>query len=688
MLTAREIADILGKSQVLSATWSVQGGFVFENAGQSLSVTDTDGIKLRNLYGKAELHLPIAGPPFLFGQPSTAITPKATVHMGDGDKHQLNNSCVLDAATVLACWKNSIVQTGNVNVAGFYLRQKFANTSAAMISLEAVTWVNHASGVVGDARGLLGASVLNGSGGNLTGGYGVWGTSQSYGGTVDTGAGIMGTALASAGGVITAASGISSAVYAANTGTITTGYAFYGLLSNSGATMPTAYGLKITFTGDIVTKWGFHITDGASKNYLGGWLGIGGGVTAAINYEKLTVARINSADYSRSAIRTSSRGAGITVAHENPDYFMTLGCLWAYGHPWICFHGTQAIQTLDVLKNDTSTHRGISLIYETDTTYFGRSCLRINANRSDSASAEFTNVYEYLAIGRALGLPRLNSSEMAALTNVPAGAAIWNTTRTAICAYTGSAWVTLGTTSYTDTHSDIPHTDTHGDAHTDTHGDAGHSDSHTDTPYSDVTHLDTHGDVAHGDSTHSDTHGDTHSDHTDGVHDDAHADDHLDGHSDSHTDSHTDSYIDTHTDTHGDVAHSDYHADSHNDHSDGYHIDQHTDVHSDTAHTDTHSDVAHVDSYSDVHNDTHSDAHTDYHGDTVHSDHTDDTHTDTPHTDTHSDSAHSDTPHTDTHADTAHTDVAYVDSHTDSTHTDTHGDTAHEDYHTDHSDAL
>lgn len=643
MLSAKDIADILGKAQVLAATWLVQGGFVFQAGGQTLSIDDTNGVSIKDLYGKVQLHLPIAGPPFLLGETSSAITPKATLHLGDGDKHQLNNLAVLDAATVLACWKNSIVQTGFVNVAGFYLRQKYS-TTGTNISLEAVTWCDHSSGSVAGARGILGAAILNGKGGSLSAGYGVWGTAQSFVGTLYYGAGIVGTILASADGTVGDGRGVYSAVYATNTGTVTDGYAFYGLLSNSGATMPTVYGLRIMYEGDIVTKWGIYIQDAAAKNYLQGWLGVGYG--AALNYEKLTVYQPNNDNFSYPAVLIERSGTAIYMVHQVTTYGFGLGLHYSAGHPWVCMHGSAAPATANTLKNDGTTFRGLGLTYIADASgSFGRANIQITANRSNSANAEFTDIYRYLEIGRALGLPQLNSSEMNALTAVPAGAMIYNTTRAAICVYAGGVWVTLGTTAYTDTHSDIPHTDTHGDAHTDTHGDAGHTDSHTDTPYQDVTHIDTHTDTAHADTPHVDTHGDVHSDHTD--------------------DEHSDWYYDVHGDEHGDVRHVDIHNDAYTDHNDGGHGDSYSDYHGDT-HTDTHSDTIHTDQHFDHTDEVHSDAHTDTHGDT----------------------AHVDTPYVDTHADTPHTDEAYVDSHTDSTHTDTHGDTAHEDWYTDHSDAV
>lgn len=68
-------------------------------------------------------------------------------------------------------------------------------------------------------------------------------------------------------------------------------------------------------------------------------------------------------------------------------------------------------------------------------------------------------------------------------------------------------------------HSDVTHTDTHGDvSHGDiatvnvhaNHTDVGHADSHGDVPHTDVSHTDSHADVTHAD----------HTDHADVAHDD------------------------------------------------------------------------------------------------------------------------------------------------------------------------
>ena len=638
MLSAKDIADILGKAQILAATWQVQGGFLFQSGGQTLSVTDTDGIQLRDLYGKAQLRLPIAGPPFLFGETSTAITPKTTVHMGDGDFHGITSTGAYNVAKTLDCWQIGVSEIQSTGVAGFFLQQKYKN-SGSVVGIEAGIVLSHATGSVEAAW--AGRFFVNfaGKGGTANALIGVG--SQVYcSGPASTAYGFSTGITAQSGGAVGTVYGFNVAVVAQTSAAITTAYGQLIAFYNTASTFGTAFGLRILFTGDIVNKWGIYIDDAAAKNYLAGFLGIG--TSSPVNYEKLSVYSIDTV-YSRPAAWFRHSGTGLLISHSNVDYLMSMGSL-SGGTPFICYHGLHASSTANKLMNDPSTCRGIALWYNADGGDYGRASLTIQANRSAAASAEFTDVYTYLRIGRALGLPALNSSEMNALTSVPNGSMIYNTTRAAICVLAGGSWITLGTTSYTDSHSDIPHTDTHGDAHTDTHGDAGHSDSHTDTPYSDVAHIDTHGDVAHVDTAHVDTHGDAHYDHTD--------------------DAHSDSYWDEHGDTHGD-AHSDTHADWHNDYTDGAHSNSYIDSHGDYYY-DSHSDTAHVDN---------------------HYDHTDEEHTDA-HTDTHSDTAHADTAHTDTHADTAHTDVAYVDSHTDSTHTDTHGDTAHEDWHTDHSDAV
>jgi hypothetical protein len=639
MLSAKDIADILGKAQILAATWQVQGGFVFSSAGQTLSVTNTDGIQLRDLYGKAQLRLPIAGPPFLFGETSTAITPKATVHIGDGDFHGLGATGAYNVAKTLDCWQIGVSEIQSTGVAGFFLQQKYKNSGSAL-GIEAGIVLSHATGLVSLAW--AGRFFVNfaGKGGTTTALIGV-GSNIYCSGPSSEAYGFSTGITAQSGGTVGTVYGSNVVVVANTSAAIVTAYGQYIAFYNTASTFTTAFGLRILFTGDIVNKWGFYIDDAAAKNYLAGFLGIGD--ISAINYEKLRVYSAL-ANYSSPAVWIQRSGTSLIVSHANTAYYMSLCMESGGGHPHIVMHGRHAL-TANVMANDQTGLRGIDIGYAYDGLINNKAGILITGNKSASASAEFTNYHSYLYIGRVLGLPALNSSEMAAQTTRPVGSMIYNTTRSAICVHTGGGtWVTLGTTSYTDTHSDIPHEDTHGDAHTDTHGDAGHSDSHTDTPYSDVTHIDTHGDVAHVDTAHVDTHGDVHYDYTDS--------------------DHSDSYFDSYGDTHGD-SHADTHGDFHNDYTDGTHSNSYIDVHGDT-YLDTHSDTPHTD---------------------THYDHDDDVHTDA-HTDTHSDTAHADTAHTDTHADTAHTDVAYVDSHTDSTHTDTHGDTAHEDWHTDHSDAV
>lgn len=641
MLSAKDIADILGKAQVLAATWLVQGGFVFQAGGQVLSIDDTKGIAVKDLYGGVQLHLPLAGPPFLFGKASSAITPKATVHIGSGDIHQLGSTGQYFVGDTLECYKNGITQTGRACTVGMYLNQKFGGITSGT-ALEVASIGSHTSGTIPDLHGMSAAAVQNGAGGVTTNLIGIRAAARAYAGTSTYMMGLRSSVTIATGAAITNAYCLYGEIQTATTGAVGSAYGCLFDFSNSGATWTHAFGLYVGFQGDILNRWGFYVADATSKNYLGGWLGIA--QSAPINYEKLTVYQSSSV-YQYPAVWIYRSGTGLICSHANSLYYMSLCMTSSSGHPYTVFHGKHSV-TANVMQNDGSGARGIFIGYAPDSLLNNKAGLMVRANKTVTAAAEFTNYHTYLYIGRVLGLPAMNSTEMAAQSTCPTGAMIYNTTRSAICVHTGGGtWVTLGTTAYTDAHSDTPHEDTHGDAHTDDHGDAGHTDTHGDTPHSDVAHIDDHGDVAHVDTAHVDSHADTHGDHTDSGHSDYHYD--------SHSDSHADSYSDYHSDVHFDLSIPPPHFDSYS--------DEHVDFHGDSAHSDTHTDT--------------------------HFDHDDDVHSDY-HTDTHGDTAYSDTAHTDTHADTAHVDVAYVDTHTDSTHTDTHGDTAHEDWHTDHSDAV
>jgi hypothetical protein len=270
MLTAKEIADILGKAQVMSATWNVQGGFLFQSGGQTLSVTDTDGIQLQNLYGKAELHLPISGPPFLFGMTSIAINPTAIVHIGEGDVHQISSPVGLLAASALACFSEGRVQNGPNQGVGFYLNQKFSTTGVALAG-EAVTYINHSSGSVVDGRGF--SVELQQLGSTLTLGTGLK-AALKLGATCTDSRGLHSRTEVNA-GAVTTAYGQYIDIETLLVGSITTAYGQYTKFYNNSANFDTAYGLKVEFAGTIVAKWGFHIADEDAQSYLGGYLGIG-----------------------------------------------------------------------------------------------------------------------------------------------------------------------------------------------------------------------------------------------------------------------------------------------------------------------------------------------------------------------------------------------------------------------------
>ena len=152
MLTQLEISQVVGQAQILAATWRVQGGFIFQGGGQTLSINDSEGISLKDMYGKTQLALPITGSPFLFGKVPVTISPKATVHVGDGDVHQIPDPSGQLAAQALAVYAQGTEETGTTQAAGFYLNQKFA-TSGIALAGEAVAYVNNPSGTVAEGLG-------------------------------------------------------------------------------------------------------------------------------------------------------------------------------------------------------------------------------------------------------------------------------------------------------------------------------------------------------------------------------------------------------------------------------------------------------------------------------------------------------------------------------------------------------
>jgi len=253
-------------------------------------------------------------------------------------------------------------------------------------------------------------------------------------------------------------------------------------------------------------------------------------------------------------------------------------------------------------------------------------------------------------------------------------------------------------------HTDIPHTDSHGDI---THSDVIHSDTHTDNAHQDILHGDdaSHGDIPHTNVAHSDTiHYDTayvnwHQDqvHQDIAHEDWHADTPHDDvpHGDDHYDipgsnfnDHMDcypSYYYSHHDggTHTMYNHMDCWSSGGTAHTDAEHYDNggHSLFHDDYP---FHEDVGHGDDHWDIHGDI-------YHGDhyqivdhqdvpylNAHGDvaHQDVPHRDSPHGDFHSDGAsHNDSLHQDqVHEDVAHQDILHADVPHDDYHEDFHGD--------------
>lgn len=61
MLTNRDVAEIVGKNQVLAATWRVQGGFIFPCSDRTMKINSRDGVLLRDATNRTLFQLDMQG---------------------------------------------------------------------------------------------------------------------------------------------------------------------------------------------------------------------------------------------------------------------------------------------------------------------------------------------------------------------------------------------------------------------------------------------------------------------------------------------------------------------------------------------------------------------------------------------------------------------------------------------------